>query len=163
MDRDFEELYQASYRSVLRTVVLLTPSVEDAHDVVQEAFARALARWSRVKALDRPEEWVRRVAVNAALDLGRRETTRRRLLPRLWARSEPVAGPTGASVDVVRALQQLRPAHRRAVVLHYLLDLDVASIAAETGRPASTVTTDLARGRAALAALLRADGVTLDA
>lgn len=98
MDRDVEQLYRSTYRSVLRTVVLLTPSVEDAHDVVQEAFARALARWSSVRALDEPHEWVRRVAVNAALDVGRRTTSRRRLLRRLAAEPAQVAGPVGDRV-----------------------------------------------------------------
>lgn len=49
------------------------------------------------------------------------------------------------------------------MVLHHLLDLDVAAIAAETGRPVGTVKTDLHRGRAALARLLRLDEVVLDA
>lgn len=163
MDRHFDEVYLASYRSVLRTVVLLTPSVDDAHDVVQESFARALGRWSTVSTLDRPHEWVRRVAVNAALDLGRREASRRSIVRRLSARPDVVPVADGTSVDVVRALQQLKPAQRRAVVLHYLLDLDVQAIAQETGVPASTVRTHLARGRAALAQLLRTEPAVLDA
>lgn len=163
MGRDFDEVYQATYRSVLRTVVLLTPSVEDAHDVVQEAFARALERWTSVRELDKPHECVRRVAVNAALGAGRRETSRRGVLRRLAARRPADVEATGGDrVDVVRALQQLTPRQRQAVVLHHLLDLDVASIAAETGTPVGTVKTDLFRGRAALAQLLRVEEVALD-
>lgn len=157
MGPDFDELYRATYRSVLRTVVLLVPTVEDAHDVVQEAFSRALSRWAVVSTMDKPQEWVRRVAVNGALDLGRRSTSRRSVVRRLSARPPEVAAPDGDAVDVVRALQRLTPAQRQAVVLHHLLDLDVATIAAETGRPVGTVKTNLARGRAALALLLRTD------
>lgn len=162
MDQAFDEVYAASYRSVLRTVVLLVPSVEDAHDVVQEAFARAFGRWIEVSRLDKPHEWVRRVAVNAALDLGRRETSRRSIVRRLSSRPTTTRGPDADSVDVVRALRRLTPKQRQAVVLHHLCDLDVASIARETSTPVGTVKTNLARGRAALAGLLRVEEVTSD-
>ena len=158
MHRDFDELYYASYASVLRAVRLLVPTAEDAHDLAQEAFTRALARWDVVSTLDNPAAWVRHVAVNAALDATRRERTRNRLLGRLRVRrDEPVEGPLPDPVDVVRALQLLRPDHRRAVVLHYLCDMSVEDIAAQTGRPAATVKTHLSRGRASLSALLRTE------
>src|SRR4051794_11272939 len=132
---EFDRLYYASYASVLRAVVLLTPTLEDAHDVTQEAFARALARWGAVGSLESPIGWIRKVAVNAATDLHRRDRTRRTASVRLLGGSGPVPAPDGASVDVVRALSQLKPAQRQAIVLHYLLDMSVADIAAELGRP----------------------------
>lgn len=162
MDRDFDELYYASYRSVLRAVLVLLPTSEDAHDVVQEAFARALAGWAKVSQLDNPAAWVRHVAINAAIDAGRRERRRRFAYRRLLARQRDVPAPTADSVDVVRALQQLKPAQRQALVLHYLLDMSVEDIAHETQRPVGTIKTNLARGRAALAELLRVDLVHLD-
>ena len=55
-------------------------------------------------------------------------------------------------VELVRALQQLPPDQRRAVVLHHLCDMSVRDIAAETGAPIGTVKARLSRGRAALAA-----------
>lgn len=156
MHRDFDELYYASYGSVLRAVRLLVATPEDAHDLTQEAYARALARWDTVSVMDSPAGWVRHVAVNAALDAARRDSSRRSLLGRLVSRrEEPVAGPSTDTVDVVRALKALKPDHRRAVVLHYLCDMSIEEIAERTGRPAATVKTHLARGRASLAALLR--------
>ena len=152
---DFDELYARSWTSVLRAVVLLVPAADDARDVVQEAFARAYDRWPQVRELDSPEAWVRRVALNAALDLGRRETRRRRAYRRWLGRPGDVPAPDGAALDVVAALARLTPDQRRAVVLHHLCDLSVAQIAADTGRPEGTVKTHLSRGRAALAVLLR--------
>ena len=58
-------------------------------------------------------------------------------------------------MDIQRAIATLTPAQRQAIVLHYLLDMSVEQIAKETGRPTGTVKTNLARGRAALADLLR--------
>lgn len=155
MPSDFDAAYQAGYRAVLRSVVLLVPTVEDAHDLTQEAWTRAYDRWAEVGQLDAPVAWVRRVAVNAAVDSGRREGSRRRAHRRWWGRAEPLPAPDAGSVDVVRALAALKPAHRRAVVLHYLCDLSVAQIAADLGQPEATVKTHLARGRTALATLLR--------
>jgi hypothetical protein len=43
--------------------------VRDAEDLVQEAMARASARWGRLRDYDVPEAWVRRVAMNLAADL----------------------------------------------------------------------------------------------
>lgn len=155
MARSFDDCYSSSYRSVLRAVVLLVPSMDDAHDLTQEAYARALARWSDVGELESPEGWVRKVAVNAAIDLTRRNRSRLSAY-RLLHGSEALVRPEdGSSIDVQRAIAALKPAHRQAVVLHYLLDMSVAQIARETGRPVGTVKTNLARGRAALAALLR--------
>ncbi|MCU1591419.1 MAG: polymerase sigma factor, sigma-70 family [Frankiales bacterium] len=159
----FDDLYYASYASVLRAVVLLVPTREDAHDVVQEAYARALSRWDVVGCLEAPEGWVRKVAVNAAIDLGRRERSGRAAHRRLFGRPSSVPAPDSEGVDVARALATLPAAQRQAIVLHYLLDLSVAQIADETGRPVNTVKTNLARGRTALAARLRVPAeATLD-
>ena len=67
----------------------------------------------------------------------------------------PGADDRGGDRDaVVRALRQINPQQRQAVVLHYLCDLSVDQIATETGVPVSTVKTRLFRGRQALAPLL---------
>ena len=52
------------------------------------------------------------------------------------------------------ALRQLPAAQREAIALHHLADLPVAEVALTLGVPEGTVKARLARGRAALAALL---------
>ena len=152
MDRDFDELYYDSYRSILRGTLVLAPTPEDAHDAVQEAFAKALARWPMVSQLDNPGAWIRHVAINAAIDNARSTRSRLAAYRRLLGRgADPVPAADASAVDVVRAVRRLRPAHRQAIVLHYLMDLSVADISAQTGMPEGTVKTNLSRGRAALA------------
>jgi RNA polymerase sigma-70 factor (ECF subfamily) len=51
-------------------------------------------------------------------------------------------------------LAQLPPAHRRAVILHYLADLSTRDIAEQESVAESTVRVWLHRGRSALAELL---------
>ncbi len=61
-DQAFERLYRLAYRVAFR----ILGDRGDAEDVAQEALARAVVRWSRLK--DRPEGWVTRVASNLAID-----------------------------------------------------------------------------------------------
>jgi RNA polymerase sigma-70 factor, ECF subfamily len=56
--------------------------------------------------------------------------------------------------ELVQALQTLPGRQRTAVVLHYLCDLDIATVAEETGSSVSAVKSQLMRGRRAMAAQL---------
>lgn len=150
----FEQFYEASWRRVLRALVLITASRSDAEDVLQEAFGKAARDWPSVREMASPEAWVRRVAVNAAMDLHRRSARQRAA----YARLDLVAPqPDGLSVEVMQALAALPIAERQVVVLHHLLAVPVAEIADEVGRPSGTVKAQLVRGRKRLAEELRLD------
>ena len=58
-------------------------------------------------------------------------------------------------VDLVRALRELSPMQREAVVLHHLADLPVAEVASILGTSRSAVTVHLHRGRKRLKTLLQ--------
>jgi len=156
------ELYHASYRRLVAQVYAFTSDLTEAQDVVQEAFARALARPGALSDVDNPEAWLRTVAVNVV----RRRWRRRRILDLILLRDRPVArlvepppGPERA--DLRDALAGLARPFREAVVLHYLADLPVDEVAEVLGVPVGTVKSRLSRGRAALAATLgdyRGDG-----
>ena len=62
----FAAFYASSYRRLLGQLFAVTGDLAEAENVLQEAYARAFARWSRVGAYDLPEAWVRRVAINLA-------------------------------------------------------------------------------------------------
>jgi DNA-directed RNA polymerase specialized sigma24 family protein len=81
---------------------------------------------------------------------------RNRAAAQLLAARSPVTqdGPTVALVD---ALRNLPSTQRRAVVLHHLVGLSVAEIAAEAGGSVSAVKQWLSRGRRALATALGDD------
>jgi RNA polymerase sigma-70 factor (ECF subfamily) len=67
---------------------------------------------------------------------------------------DPTPEPSVDNVALVAALRQIPEAQRRAIVLHHLTGLSVTEVAHEVGAPEGTVKARLARGRAALAALL---------
>lgn len=152
-ERTFDEFYAGSYRRLVGQIYAMCGDLSEAQDCVQEAFVRA---WDKRRSLDVeqfPEAWVRTVAYRLAVSRWRR--ARKALLPpdRAYASASPPE-PDVSRVALARALQQLPPHQRRAIVLHHLCDLSVADIALETGAPAGTVKARLSRGRATLAALL---------
>lgn len=149
---DFDQLYHAHFRSL---TVQLTAYCRDsalAQDLVQEAFCRAFARWSKICRYDDPVAWIRRVAWNLATSRTRRAAIAQSFLRR--QRVEYAPGPNPDRVALTAALAQLPPRQRRAVVLHYLADMSVLEVARQEGVPEGTVKSWLHRARAALAAEL---------
>jgi RNA polymerase sigma-70 factor (ECF subfamily) len=149
-DKEFEEFYQASYGRTVALVAAITGSRHEAEDVAQEAYARALARWSRLRRYDIPEAWVRKVALRIAIDSGRRLRRNLAAAVRLAAQRRP-AGPEPAD-DLMHtplgvALSGLPLHQRQVIVLHYLADLPVNVIADECGLPVGTVKTRLVVAR----------------
>jgi RNA polymerase sigma-70 factor (ECF subfamily) len=151
--RDFAEFYAATFHNLTVQLYAHTGDLSEAQDVVQEAFCRALPRWSRVATYDDPAAWVRKVAWNLATNRWRR--TRRLIALTLSPRDEPTEAPADAlsltRIELVRALAKLPARQRQAVVLHYLADASIAEIVELTGATEGTVKSWLHRGRAALA------------
>jgi RNA polymerase sigma factor (sigma-70 family) len=150
----FDDVYAAHYAEIVGLVQANFGDRQDAHDVVQEAFYRALVRWDAVAGYDDPAAWIRRVAWNLAVSRWRRARAAIGFLHR-QRRVEPQSdGPGPDRVALTAALGTLPAAHRRALVMHYLADMPVAEIAEHEGVAAGTVKSWLYRGRAALAAAL---------
>jgi RNA polymerase sigma-70 factor, ECF subfamily len=152
VDDGFAECYAHSFMTLTRQIYVYTGDIGLAQDLVQEAFCRALPRWSKLSAYDDPVAWIRRVAFNLANSRWRRAKVAARYL--YSQRERHIEGPNPDRVVAVTALAKLPPRQRRAMVLHYLADMSVAEIAAEEGVPVGTVKTWLHRGRTALAGLL---------
>jgi RNA polymerase sigma-70 factor (ECF subfamily) len=149
------ELYHASFRRLVTQLYAFTTDLTEAQDVVQEAFARALARPAGLSDIDAPEAWLRTVAVNVV----RRRWRRRQVLDTILLRERPVHrlvadAPSPERADLRDALATLPRAYREVVVLHYLADLPVDEIAGLLEVPVGTVKSRLSRARAALATRL---------
>jgi RNA polymerase sigma-70 factor (ECF subfamily) len=155
------EAYQAFYRRLVAALYGLTGDFAEAQDLVQEAYARALARPSVFLDVTDPEAWLRTVAVN----LARTKWRRRRLFDtlvrtgRVIRTPDSVPGADPNRVALIAALQRLSRPTREAIVLHHLADMSVYEVAEALQVPVGTVKARLSRGRTMLAALLseRAD------
>lgn len=154
---EFEEFYARSVQPLVGQVYLFTGDLHEAQDVVQEAFVRAWNRRARLDLDAGPEAWVRTVAVRLAISRWRgrgRAVEAWRRLSGAGPRELAAPGPEG--VALVAALRRLSARQRLVTVLHYVCDLSVDRIAAETGISPGTVKTHLSRARNALAPYLDA-------
>jgi RNA polymerase sigma-70 factor, ECF subfamily len=145
----FDELYQREFPVVFRAAYALCGDAVAAEDATQEAFARALARWRRLRKEPWAAGWVTTTALN--------------VLKRQLRRSGPVSGAEedGAeenheaeSLDLWAAIRLLPERQREAVVLHYVVDLSIAESAAAMRCEEGTVKAHLSRARQALRHLL---------
>lgn len=148
-NQDFEYFVGTQYAAVMRCVVLAAGS-DAAEDAVQEAFARLFTRWRRVSGYDRPDLWVRTVALRLARR-SRARRSRERPLTDLDGTARADSMPDGALRAAVAALPR---AQRVAIVLHYFEDRSVDEIASVMGCAPSTARVHLHRGRRRLAELL---------
>jgi RNA polymerase sigma-70 factor (ECF subfamily) len=150
------DAYQAHYRRLVAAVFGLVGDFAEAQDLVQEAYARALARPQTFLEVEDPQAWLRTVAMN----LARSRWRRRRLFDtmvrtgRVSPTAESVPGIDPDRVALVTALQQVPRSTREVIVLHHLADLPVTEVADTLGIPVGTVKARLSRGRALLATLL---------
>jgi RNA polymerase sigma-70 factor (ECF subfamily) len=148
-----EELYAGCFPRLVVQLYAVTGDLAEAQEAVQEAFLRALAAPGRFARLERPEAWLRRVAVNVS----RSRYRRRRMLEVLLHRIGPppvIPDPSPQHVMLMDALRRLPVAQRHVVALHYLVDLPVEEVALTLDVSVGTVKSRLFRGRAALAAQL---------
>lgn len=138
---EFSEFYVAHRDAVFRAVLLATRHPQRAEDAVQEAFARAYARWDTVREYDRPRAWVSRVALNVAISWWRRLSRERANPPDRPAR--PDEGPMDATL--VRLVWDLPLRQRQVVALRVLADLSIADTAQILGIAEGTVKAQLHR------------------
>ncbi|MBO4160578.1 MULTISPECIES: RNA polymerase sigma factor [Micromonospora] len=154
---EFDAFYASSAQRVLGQVYAMLGSRTEAEDAVAEAYARAWSRWATVRECDSPEAWVRKVAYRVAVSAWRKAVNRV-TAHRREATGQQVEPVSVDHVVLVDALRHIPSEQRRAIVLHHLVGLSVAEIAAETRANPNTVKTRLARGRQALARYLSDDG-----
>lgn len=153
-----ETIWDLSARRLYGLALWRTGSEDDARDVVQEVFVRLASRRRELKAVGAPHVWLLAVTHNAAVDVARRRE-RRRTEPLESAAhvAAPGADPERAAMAsrTSRALAQLPPPQREAVLLHHVAGCSFREIAAITGVPAFTAAS---RCRLALARLRRLMG-----
>ncbi len=160
-NREFERFAAGASDPLLRAGFLMTGNAKDAEDLVQETLLRVARRWNRVRLMDHPAAYARRVLINVVLhDAGRRSRQRTELQPDEGAAEvadEKAARALRAVDDLAEfrwALAQL-PARQRAVlVLRYWSDLPVAEVADILGCSEGTVTSTASRAAARLAEVL---------
>jgi RNA polymerase sigma-70 factor (ECF subfamily) len=147
---DWSEWYRTTYGDLVRFLYRKVWDADQAHDLAQETFMRALDQQP-----DNPRAWLFTVAVNLARDEVRTVLRRRKHLALIKSES---AGSTTASdaaaelerkedtARVRRALEQLSEQDREVLLL-WDAGLSYQEIASQTGLAVGAIGTTLARAR----------------
>lgn len=149
---DFEVAFDGLFKVAYRAAYPILGNREEAEDCAQEAMARALVRWHTIS--DHAEPFVARVAINQAIDRGRKLTRGRRIVIESpeWGSDEHAAFERRRIL--VEALGQLPKRQREAVALRYLADLPERDVAQALGWSLGTVKSTVSRGLDKLQALI---------
>lgn len=143
---------------LLRAAVMLAGSREAGEDLLQEALARLLRRWSSIDG--DPEGYLRRTIYHLAADGWRRDRAWQVRLRLLRSGDRGGATDVTAGVDLrdalLRLLAQLPPRQRAVLVLRYFEQLSEAEAAGVLGCSVGSVKSAASRGLARLRELTAA-------
>lgn len=158
----FDQFYRDEYEVALAVVLALRGPRVGVEEVAQEAFLRAYRSWDEVAAMEHPEHWVRRVAVNLATSRWRRLGAEARAVARSIGPRRGQQDPGLSEVESAdrfwRMVRRLSPQQQRMVALRYAADLSNDEVAEVLGTAPGTVKVTLHRARQRLEELLQLDG-----
>lgn len=136
----FRELVESYSPKLFRLAYRITGDEQTAEDAVQETFLRAYRSLGRFDARSQFGTWLHRIAVNAALELVRKQ---QRHPARHEEKEEPLPSPApgpdriALSLEVERAvraaLDDLSPMERTAFVLRHFEERSIAEICDQLG------------------------------
>ncbi|MEX2256763.1 MAG: SigE family RNA polymerase sigma factor [Acidimicrobiia bacterium] len=158
---DADHVLAAAYRDhAVRLVGLARYLLDDttqAEEVVQEAFARTYAGWSRLRDPQHPLPYVQRAVVNLSRGgLRRRRVARAAVLevPPDVPSAEHAAAESARRDEIAAAVRALPRRQRECIALRYYLDCSVSDIATALRISGGSVKQHLHRAHATLAGRL---------
>jgi RNA polymerase sigma-70 factor (sigma-E family) len=131
-DREFEQFATAHATGLYRAAWLLCGNHWAAEDLVQETLARVYSRWHRVYAADNPAAYVQTVLFRTFVT-GRRRLSSTELPSAELPEAESATRDHDLRLALTAALGTLPRTDRAVLVMRYLLDHDVATVARELG------------------------------
>ena len=163
---DLETLYREQSPRLLKSLARRTANAEDARDLVQEIFCRVagLADGKALRAIERPQAYLSRMATNLLRDRAKR-AARRMQDHHVQADDVALAG-----VDQIRMLEtrdmlqrveaavlRLRPKTREIFMAHRIEGLSYAEIAQRTGLSIKGVEKQMSKAIAAIDRMVERD------
>lgn len=156
MVENFEDWYERVRTPMHGALSAWCGSADAAADALDEAFVRALERWTRVSRMASPEGWLWRTAANHVRRVAKRRVRELDLAASGAPSERHEQGLAPTDVDLQRAVLALGVRQRTAVALYYLADMSTSDVAAAMGVAPGTVHATLHQARVRLADLLAA-------
>ena len=147
--RSFELFYEAESRTLFRRLWLVTGNRAEAEEIMQDAFLKLWEHWDRTQDVDDPTAYLYRTAMNVF----RRRYQRAMMAAKRALGVGPAVDEFAIADDrhiVRKALAQLSPRQRAALVLTEMLGFSTQETARGLGVRAATVRALAFQGRAAL-------------
>jgi RNA polymerase sigma-70 factor (sigma-E family) len=162
-DEQFHSFVLSHRAQLVRTATLLTAG--DGHlaeDLVQATLTKLYVAWPSFRRADNPEGYLRRTLVNALTDERRRWWRRHeRSVAELPDRPGGPPDAEDGSDGLRKAMRELPPKMRAALVFRYFYDLDVADTADALGCSEGTVKSQTARALDRLRGVLASTDIPL--
>ena len=122
---ELEQAFRAYHGLVFRTAYRITANARDAEDVLQTVFLRMLGRGRNVDPVENPESYLRRAAINTALDVIRSRQSEQLVPLPEQPSGQMLTTPARAHVSGLRqalahALAQLEPRPAEIFTLRFL-------------------------------------------
>ncbi len=162
----FDEVYQRFESMVYNLALRMGGDEAEAADCTQETFLRVYRHLGGFRGKSNLKTWVFRIALNCCRSRYRKRAARQKFMDSGGEETidrvadeardpEERAAATELSAHVQRALSEVAPVFREAVILRDLQDLTYEEMASVLGVRLGTVRSRIARGREQLRRLMQ--------
>ena len=148
------QFIQQNLRRIFLLIYRVVGNVDDAQDLTQEAFIKALQRRSQLKDLERASHWLSRIAANTAIDFLRRnrrvsftDVSQIAGLAATWSDPEEALLAGERKLHLDGGLATLTERERMALLLRDVEDLPADQVAKEMNCSMATVRSHIANAR----------------
>jgi RNA polymerase sigma-70 factor (ECF subfamily) len=149
------QFVQQNLRRVFLLIYRIVGNVDDAQDLTQETFIKALQRQGQLKDLERATHWLSRIAANTAIDFLRRkkklsfsDVSQLAGFPTPWADPEQSVLHGERKLHLYGGLAVLTERERMALLLRDVEDIPADQVARYMNCSMATVRSHIANARA---------------
>jgi RNA polymerase sigma-70 factor (ECF subfamily) len=146
-------------RRIFRQMYRMVGNIEDAQDLTQEAFIKALQRQDQIREGEKATHWLSRIATNTALDFLRRHNRVSFVdMAEVYGENYASHGPSPEGMAIRNqerdwlnsGLDRLTSRERAAIVLRDVEELPAEEVAAHLGCSKATIRSHIANARTKL-------------
>jgi RNA polymerase sigma-70 factor (ECF subfamily) len=137
-DREaFGEIVDFYYKDAYLFALSITGNPHDAKDVCQDSFVKAYRNLKKLRDKDSFKSWLMKIVSNTSKDVFKGRKTQEIQPNELYEDFE--ADSLHDRIDLLDALEKIKPEYRQVLTLRYLNDLKIQDVAKILKLPENTV------------------------